>query len=125
MGPPKQVQISVVAGRYLIFDHNDIAIIRRHHDVCGVLTGTVPQSPTQNLFLGIPLELRPEDVAILAEAGVAAVRDEVQIQLALLRKPADPSRQHYVDSIKSKKRAVERALHGHLETKHRSNIYSN
>lgn len=114
MRVPKQVQISCIAGRYLIFDHDDISLLRRHHDVCGVLTGTVPQSPTQNVFLGVPLEVRQEDVAVLVEAGVAAVRNESQAQLDVLN-VANPSRRHYVDALQLKKRTVERAYQGHLE----------
>ncbi|KAL2106828.1 hypothetical protein VUR80DRAFT_6133 [Thermomyces stellatus] len=117
-GAPNLVQISAIAGRYLVFDHHHISLLRRHHGVCGVLTGTVPQSPTQNVFLGVPLELRPEDVAVLVEAGIAAVRDEVQIHLAVLQRPTEPLRQHYVGSVKSKREIVERALHEHLETRH-------
>lgn len=120
MGPFNPVQISAVAGRYLVFDHHDISVLRRHHEVCGVLTGTVPQSPTQNVFLGVPLELRPEDVAALVEAGAAVVRDEAQTQLAVLQKPTEPPRQHYVESVKSKRQTVERALHEQLEAKHAS-----
>lgn len=114
MGAPKQVQISHIAGRYLVFDHGDISLLRRHHDVCGVLTGTVPQSPTQNVFLGVPLEVRQEDVAVLVEAGVAAVRDENQNQLAVLNVAKAP-RRHYVDALRLKRKTVERAYQGHLE----------
>lgn len=120
MGPSNPVQISAIAERYLVFDHHDISLIRRHHEVCGVLTGTVPQSPTQNLFLGVPLELRPEDVAALVEAGVAVIRDEAQTQLAVLQKPMKPPRQHYVELVKSKRQAVERALQEHQETRQSS-----
>lgn len=114
MGAPKQVQISHIAGRYLVFDHDDISLLRRHHDVCGVLTGTVPQSPTQNVFLGVPLEVRQEDVTVLVEAGVAAVRDENQTQLAGLD-VAEAPRRHYVDALRLKRKTVERAYQSHLE----------
>lgn len=117
MGSPTPVQISTIAGRYLVFSHDDISLLRRHYAVCGVLTGTVPQSPTQNLFLGVPLELRLEDVVVLLEAGVATVRDEAQTQLAVLRKLMHPVRDDYVASIKLKRQAVERAYHDKLEKK--------
>ena len=120
MRPSNSVQISAIAGRYLVFDHRDISLLRRHHEVCGVLTGTVPQSPTQNLFLGVPLELRSEDVAVLVEAGIAAVRDEARVQQVVLEKPMELPRHHYVECVKSKRQAVERAFHGHLETRHSS-----
>ncbi|SPO02638.1 related to tRNA splicing endonuclease gamma subunit [Cephalotrichum gorgonifer] len=117
MGAPEQVHISRIAGRYLVFDHQHIAILRRHHGLCGVLTGTVPQSPTQNVFMGAPVELRSEDATILVEAGVAVVRDETQMQLSLVREPGNPVRQRYQESLRLKRHAVERAMRGQLEEK--------
>jgi hypothetical protein len=45
----------------------DIAIIRSKYHICGTLTGTLPHLSQQNLFLGVPLVLMPEEVVLLVE----------------------------------------------------------
>lgn len=37
--------------------------------MCGVLTGTLPHLSQQNVFLGVPLILMPEEVVLLVENG--------------------------------------------------------
>ena len=39
----------------------------------GVLVGTLPQVPQQNVFQGIPLELMPEEARLLMESGLAYI----------------------------------------------------
>lgn len=71
--------ISCVAGRYLLFDVDVIAHCRRAHNICGVLIGTIPNLSQQNVFLGIPLELMPEEARVLVERGAAHVVDDAAI----------------------------------------------
>lgn len=47
------------------------------HHICGVLTGTLPQVSQQNLFLGLPLQLLPEEAAVLLAHNLAVVVDDV------------------------------------------------
>jgi len=62
--------------RYLLYDINIITWLRRTHNILGVLIGTLPQIPQQNVFLGLPLELQPEEARLLVEKGVVyAVND--------------------------------------------------
>lgn len=79
---PKEVSepfpISCVAGRYLLFDVDVISHVRRNHNICGVLVGTIPNLSQQNVFLGIPLELMPEEARVLVEGGHAYVVDDVE-----------------------------------------------
>ncbi|KAH6614029.1 tRNA-splicing endonuclease-like protein subunit sen34 [Boeremia exigua] len=70
--------ISCVAGRYLLFDVDVIAHVRRTHNICGVLVGTIPNLSQQNVFLGIPLELMPEEARVLVEGGHAHIVDDVE-----------------------------------------------
>ncbi|KAF2753035.1 tRNA-splicing endonuclease subunit sen34 [Pseudovirgaria hyperparasitica] len=70
------IPISVVQGRYLLFDTPTIAYLRREHNVCGVLIGTIPHVSQQNVFLGVPLELMPEEARVLVEKGVAYLVDD-------------------------------------------------
>ncbi|KAK4165158.1 putative tRNA-splicing endonuclease subunit tsp-4 [Cladorrhinum sp. PSN259] len=82
----KKARISLVGGsrrpRYLVFDIEDVMAIRRNNGICAVLTGTMPQNPTQNLFLGLPVELRAEEARLLVDAGAAYVVDEFKEHLA-------------------------------------------
>ena len=47
----------------------DIAKLRSRHHICGMLTGTLPHLSQQNVFLGVPLLLMPEEVVLLVEKG--------------------------------------------------------
>jgi len=78
------IQISKIAGHYLVFDSKDIARLRRHSNICAPLVGTSVQSPGQNTFLGVPAELRAEDAILLADQGVAVVQDDAEASLSLL-----------------------------------------
>jgi len=71
--------ISCVAGRYLLFDVDVIAHCRRVHNICGVLIGTIPNLSQQNVFLGIPLELMPEEARVLVELGAAHIVDDAAL----------------------------------------------
>ena len=50
----------------------DASVLRSQHRICGVLAGTLPQAAQQNLFLGMPLLLLPEEVVLLLEQGMKA-----------------------------------------------------
>lgn len=69
--------IFLVAKRYVLYDINTISYIRRKYHIGGVLIGGLPQAPQQNVFLGIPLELMPEEARLLVEKGVAFIVDDV------------------------------------------------
>jgi tRNA-splicing endonuclease subunit Sen34 len=45
----------------------DVATLRSEHRICGVLTGTLPHLSQQNVFLGLPLVLMPEELVLLVE----------------------------------------------------------
>ncbi len=56
-------------GILLIFFALDISTLRSKHHICGILTGTLPHVSQQNVFLGIPLVLMPEEAVLLVENG--------------------------------------------------------
>ncbi|CAD6563711.1 MAG: tRNA-splicing endonuclease subunit [Cyphobasidiales sp. Tagirdzhanova-0007] len=53
----------------------DVKRLRVAHHICGVLVGTLPQVAQQNIFLGLPLQLLPEEVAILVDNRLAVLVD--------------------------------------------------
>lgn len=69
--------ISCIADRYLLFDPDTIIYARRNYNICGVLIGTIPNFSQQNVYLGTPLELTPEEARVLVERGHAYVVDDV------------------------------------------------
>lgn len=71
--------ISRIAGRYLLFDVDVVSHARRNHNICGVLIGTLPNLSQQNIFLGIPLELTPEEARVLVERGHANIINDVEV----------------------------------------------
>ena len=65
--------ISSSVRKYFLFDINTITWLRREHQILGVLIGSLPQSPQQNVFHGLPLELMPEEARLLVEMGIAYI----------------------------------------------------
>lgn len=53
----------------LLTSPSDIATLRAHHHICGILAGTLPHLSQQNVFLGVPLLLMPEEVVLLVNKG--------------------------------------------------------
>ncbi|KAK3955105.1 hypothetical protein QBC32DRAFT_206007 [Pseudoneurospora amorphoporcata] len=103
----RQVRISKIAGRYLVFDIDDVAYIRRQHGICAVFTGTMPQNPTQNVFLGLPLELYAEDAKMLLDRKVAYIADDPLEHLNKLKSMDDETRKSYLQSIKTQRRTAQ------------------
>lgn len=71
-------RISQKVERYFLYSADIITWLRREHHILGVLIGTLAQIPQQNVFLGIPLELQPEEARLLVEEGLAYIVDDLQ-----------------------------------------------
>ncbi|KAL2256047.1 hypothetical protein VTK26DRAFT_2269 [Humicola hyalothermophila] len=108
--PERQVRISRVAGRYLVFDIDDVVYIRRYHGICAVLTGTMPQNPTQNLFLGLPVELHAEEAKLLVNKKVGYIADELSDHLSQLTTMDETARKAYLQHLKQQRRAAQQAF---------------
>ena len=81
---PDVFPISLIAKRYFLFDVDIILHVRSVHRICGVFVGGLPHVPHQNVFLGIPLELMPEEARLLVDGGYAYVVDDVEAHRAAL-----------------------------------------
>ncbi|KAK4671232.1 tRNA-splicing endonuclease subunit [Podospora pseudoanserina] len=108
--PP--VRISLIAGRYLVFDIDAVMVLRRSFGLCGVLTGTMPQNPTQNLFLSMPQELRAEEARLVVDRGAGYVADEAGDHLRLLKEMSsgvgEKRREGYLRELREKRVAAKR-----------------
>ncbi|KAL1947435.1 hypothetical protein VTO73DRAFT_14396 [Trametes versicolor] len=72
----RKIQLRVSNDKAYVWDVEDIAALRAKHHVCGVLTGTLPHLSQQNVFLGVPLVLLPEEVVLLMEKQLAVLIDD-------------------------------------------------
>lgn len=70
-------QLSSTVERFLLYDIDTITWLRKTHNILGVLIGTLPQFPQQNVFLALPLQLQPEEARLLVEKGVAYIVDDL------------------------------------------------
>lgn len=91
--------ISLIHNRYLLFSINAITYIRRVHHITGVLIGSIPQIPQQNVFLGVPLQLMPEEARLLVEKGAAFVVDDCKVHEEGLRGLTQSERLEYVREL--------------------------
>ncbi|PPQ68928.1 hypothetical protein CVT25_009022 [Psilocybe cyanescens] len=87
----------------------NIAIIRSKHRICGVLTGTLPHLSQQNVFLGVPLVLMPEEAALLVNIGAAVLVDDPSAH----RNPTIPQ----LEAWSAEQRESARSQIAHTETK--------
>lgn len=98
------IPISMISGRYLLFDINVVTYLRRTHHVCGVLIGSIPQIPQQNVFLGLPVELLPEEAKLLVEKEVAYIVDDASWHREKFSTLAGKDRRKYLDSLRAEGR---------------------
>ncbi|KAI0546561.1 SEN34 subunit of tRNA-splicing endonuclease [Xylaria curta] len=104
------VRISKVAGRYLLFDIDDVMYLRRNYNICSVFVGTIPQNPQQNVFMGLPLELMPEEAQVLVEKNAAYVVDDATFHPARLAALDESSRRAYLQSLKNEGKKMQMAM---------------
>ncbi|EXJ84573.1 hypothetical protein A1O3_05243 [Capronia epimyces CBS 606.96] len=105
--PDLPVPISLVGGRYLLFDVKIATFLRREHRICGTTIGTLPLSPSQNLFLGVPVEIMPEEAQLLVEQGVALIVDDPRAHDEAIRSADKARRADYLARIQKQSTQVE------------------
>src|SRR2546430_8462752 len=94
------IAISLIGRGYFLFSADLVAYLRREHRICGVLVGSIPQIPQQNIFLGLPLELMPEEARLLVHQKVAHVVDDVRAHDQGLRTLETTRRQAYLAHLR-------------------------
>ncbi|KAI0283260.1 tRNA intron endonuclease [Russula brevipes] len=68
-----RIPIHVSNHTAFVWDVDHVATLRSQHRVCGVLSGTLPHLSQQNVFLGLPLVLTPEELVLLVEKQLATI----------------------------------------------------
>ncbi|BGO89594.1 hypothetical protein NBRC10512_001555 [Rhodotorula toruloides] len=76
MAAEEPIRLLVSNQRAYLWDLNDIQRLRVQHHVVGQLHGTLPQVTQQNVFLGLPLVLLPEEVVLLVRNNLAVLVDD-------------------------------------------------
>ncbi|KAI9928358.1 hypothetical protein ASPWEDRAFT_38813 [Aspergillus wentii DTO 134E9] len=99
--PTLPIPISYISGSYLIFSIDAVTYLRREHHICGVLVGTLPQIPQQNVFLSLPLELMPEEARLLVEKGVACIVDEAKAHKDGMASLMEEDRKRYLQDLEA------------------------
>jgi tRNA-splicing endonuclease subunit Sen34 len=95
------IPISLISGRYLLFDVNVVTYLRRTHNICGSLIGGIPQHPQQNVFLGLPVELMPEEAMLLVKKEIGYIVDDVAWHTQRFNTFEGEDRQKYLASLRS------------------------
>ncbi|XP_007432205.1 tRNA-splicing endonuclease subunit Sen34 [Python bivittatus] len=67
------IRIYTLEGKAFVWNYTDVRRIREEHRIVGVLVGALPRKPRQNVRLGLPLELLPEEARLLLEKGLATL----------------------------------------------------
>lgn len=93
-------QASAKVERYMLYDIDAITWLRKNHNILGVLVGTLPQIPSQNVFLSLPLELQPEEALLLVKKGLAYVVDDQAWHRENVRSDAAARRDQIRDTLR-------------------------
>lgn len=79
------IHLPLIGNRVLVFDVDDARKLREL-GIVGVLVGTLPKAPQQNVFLGLPLQLSIYEVLWLLDHHLAIVVDNVKFHKLLVEK---------------------------------------
>ncbi|PGH19566.1 tRNA-intron endonuclease [Polytolypa hystricis UAMH7299] len=113
--PDLPIPISLISQQYFVFSIDAVSYLRREHHICGVLIGTLPQIPQQNVFLGLPLELLPEEARLLVEKKVAYIVDDAKIHQNGLKGLLEQDRRSYLQGLEQQGRQASLAQAGKKE----------
>ncbi|OCH92658.1 tRNA-intron endonuclease catalytic domain-like protein [Obba rivulosa] len=103
----RKIPLRVSNKKAYVWDVDDIAALRAECHVCGVLMGTLPHLSQQNVFLGVPLVLMPEEVVLLVRKGFAVLIDDPQAHKAPLSQAASRWNTERKEAIKLQIAAAE------------------
>ncbi|TDL27608.1 tRNA-intron endonuclease catalytic domain-like protein [Rickenella mellea] len=77
-----KIALRVSNHQAFVWNIQDLEAVRAKHRICGLLIGTLPHLAQQNVFLGVPLTLMPEEAVLLVEKGFAVFIDELKAYYA-------------------------------------------
>ncbi|XP_055871790.1 tRNA-splicing endonuclease subunit Sen34-like [Biomphalaria glabrata] len=85
-----KIKIFYTHGSFFLWNAEDVQMLREECRIIGKLTGCLPRAPRQNNYLGLPLQLMPEEAKLLVdiEAAVVVEEDPVSEDLKIKREKA-------------------------------------
>ncbi|KAF7322849.1 tRNA-splicing endonuclease subunit Sen34 [Mycena chlorophos] len=116
----KKAYVWDVQGRFCSSQHRlshlasaDIAALRSQHRICGLFSGTLPHLSQQNVFLGVPMVLMPEEVVLLVENDAVVLVDDpnahIQPSLEQLQRWGSEDKESARPARKRKERELKKA----------------
>ncbi|KAG7563027.1 hypothetical protein FFLO_01585 [Filobasidium floriforme] len=97
------IPLYVSGKKAFCWDAQHAATLRVQHRICGLTTGTLPGVSQQNVFLGLPLVMMPEEVVLLVQEGVCHLVHTPHAFQAPSRSQVveqDEARQEYVHNLR-------------------------
>ncbi|KAG0025087.1 tRNA-splicing endonuclease subunit [Podila clonocystis] len=76
VGATRKPKVYISGSAALVWDVEDVSLLRKVHRITGSLTGSLPRSPLQNIFQGLPLRLLPEEVFALWDSDLIDLVDD-------------------------------------------------
>uniref|UniRef100_A0A2C9KD81 tRNA-splicing endonuclease subunit SEN34 n=1 Tax=Biomphalaria glabrata TaxID=6526 RepID=A0A2C9KD81_BIOGL len=64
-----KIKIFYTHGSFFLWNAEDVQMLREECRIIGKLTGCLPRAPRQNNYLGLPLQLMPEEAKLLVDIG--------------------------------------------------------
>ncbi|KAI4214971.1 MAG: hypothetical protein LQ351_002687 [Letrouitia transgressa] len=118
-------QISEKVERYLLYDVATVTWLRSNHHILGVLIGSLPQFPQQNIFLGLPWELQPEETRLLVENGVAYITNDLRWHINGIQSLKLDELKQYRDSLSKEGLEAARAAENQKQQRRKMLIKKN
>ncbi|KAG0346848.1 tRNA-splicing endonuclease subunit [Podila minutissima] len=75
-GATRKPKVYISGSAALVWDVEDVSLLRQVHRITGSLAGSLPRSPLQNIFQGLPLRLLPEEVFALWDSDLVDLVDD-------------------------------------------------
>lgn len=97
--PHLPIPISVIGGAYLLFDIDAVTYLRRNHQICGTFIGTLPQNPSQNVFMGLPMQIMPEEARMLVDRGAGHLLDDARAHDAAIAGSNHQRQKEYLEIL--------------------------
>lgn len=120
--PTFPIPISAIDGKYLVFDIQAITWLRKHHQICGVFIGTLPQNPSQNIFLGLPMQIMPEEAQLLIELGIGYILDDARAHDVALAKANHIRQRQYMIEVRREASEISEAKAREKEAERRRKL---
>ncbi|KAH9494472.1 tRNA-splicing endonuclease subunit Sen34 [Bulinus truncatus] len=80
-----KIKIFYVHGSFFLWNAEDVQMLREECRIIGKLTGCLPRAPRQNNYLGLPLQLMPEEAKLLVDIDAAVLVEEDPVEEDMLK----------------------------------------